>query len=190
MKLIALIIWLIAANAFGQFNFSDIAFNAPRTTATAETYNLYTNYSGTSARGGFNGLVGMIWTNTVAITVTHLGTWVTLTNNPTQQLQLVNWTNLTAVASVWINTSNSASAVFIYTNISPVTLIAGTVYCMVRNETNGTTVFQDGGGVPRGVFSSGTYGGRVYSTAYLLSGLGYEAGDRPYGPHDVKYTLP
>lgn len=191
MRTLILILWLVAATAFGQFNFKDLAFNAPRSSALV-TNLLYTNYTATANRGNFSGLVGMLWTNTEAITVTDLGRWNSASNNYDRLVTLVLWTNSSSVANVTLRSSNQTEGVFIYTNlVSPVVLIAGAVYCLVSPETNGASTFQDARvGEALGVFSSGTYGGAVYSVSYAFSGLVYEVRNKPYGPFDLKYTLP
>jgi len=177
----------------GQFETNNLTryFNGVSVPNTS-TNNLYTNYVFSTQRGNFNGLVGLIWTNNVAISVNALGTYVLSSNRPPKTLSLVLWTNKTLIASAVYNSTNNFQDGFGYTNIAPVTLLAGAAYVLCQTQTNGTTLFADKGIGLQAQFSTGTYGQAVYSVDYTFGSLTVDGGGtgRPYGPLDLKYTFP
>jgi hypothetical protein len=158
-------------------------------TSIATTYNLYTNYSTTSAINNYSGHVGYTWTNSGANTVTALGRWVISGNSAGHVLTLVKMSDLSTVATVTLNTSGLTPGQFNYTNLaSPVTLTDGVRYGIATQESNGGDQWYDASSGTLAVMSVGTYGQAMYGAT--IGTLGTLSFNRPYGPVDLKYQRP
>lgn len=189
MRLLISILLCLSFSVSAQTFSRSLAFhgNANARASTA-SYVLYTNYSATSSRANYSGLVGQLWTNSSAITVNELGRWVTVVASHPRTIYLVKWSDKSIKATAILNSSNATVSTFTYTNITPVVLEVSTVYAFVCTETNVTTSFQDAAPTTRGIFSSGVYGGAVYSATYSVADLAYTDQARPFGPLNLKWT--
>jgi hypothetical protein len=155
----------------------------------ATSYGLYTNYTPTSAINNYSGLVGMVFTNlTAGVSVTHLGRWKISGNSQIHTNYLVRHSDRALMASNVVNMASGSVGQFNYDTVTPVSLAANTKYMILTSEINGGDQWYDAANGSGAVLSTGTYQGATYGTT--IGNAGEITFARPYGPTDMKYTLP
>jgi hypothetical protein len=101
------------------------------------------NISGSSLRSNFTGCVGYQFTPVVNMRVTAVGRWIDSGNSGTHTVKVLRHASPAFVASASINTSGATAGQHKYASVTPVTLLAGALYTLWTQETNGGDQWQN-----------------------------------------------